>query len=240
MTAHGAALARGQASRTLLPGTWRRHRALPGCAARPILALDRALCPRRDTADWPERRVVIAGDILAESLRRLTEHVPPHVVQFPQAPEAAAALNQQRSGLVCCSRPGALRASAPARSAMLVFPLAGRHFVWPSKQRESNGRCGWRCTVAPPLVPVVEWARRAAHDPPPVSARTADSHGQSALLLARDRPDRCRSVGCCRCRAISQAMERARGSVRWRWGLRSAPGASAHPLRAASAESFPP
>ena len=58
-------------------------------AAGPMLALERVLCPS-DLADrYPRRRVVVLGDVLADSLQELPAHAPRRSAQFPQAYEAA-------------------------------------------------------------------------------------------------------------------------------------------------------
>jgi hypothetical protein len=57
--------------------------------AGPLIALERVLCPRHLAGKTPPRRLIVAGDLLAASLRRLPDHAPRRSVQFPQVKEAA-------------------------------------------------------------------------------------------------------------------------------------------------------
>ena len=58
-------------------------------AAGPLLALERVLCPRDLENQYPRRRVVVLGDVLARSLLELPDHAPRRSIQFPQTHEAA-------------------------------------------------------------------------------------------------------------------------------------------------------
>jgi hypothetical protein len=58
----------------------------------PLVVLERSLCPRALEDRVPRHQVVIAGDVLAASLRRLPSLVPHRSVEHPHAQETARAL----------------------------------------------------------------------------------------------------------------------------------------------------
>jgi len=70
-----------------------------GTAMGPLIVLQRAVCPNERARTHCRSRLVIAGDPLAESLRRLPRHIPPQSVELPHAPRVAAALAQLSSNL---------------------------------------------------------------------------------------------------------------------------------------------
>ncbi|MEZ5964131.1 MAG: hypothetical protein R3F56_09825 [Planctomycetota bacterium] len=82
----------------------------------PLLGLRAVLLPR-DEQRLPPARIVVAGDVLAASLQRLPAHVPPHPVQFPQAPEAAQRLATLANVLFA---PGMVERSARARGPLVL------------------------------------------------------------------------------------------------------------------------
>ena len=89
--------------------------------AGPILALSRVLCPERQANLAPVHRLVIAGGVLAKSLKLLPDHAPRKSVQFPQVEEAArrfAALSYLFSRDV---------ARLPGSVGELWFPLADQY-----------------------------------------------------------------------------------------------------------------
>jgi len=87
----------------------------------PVLCLERSLCPSNSRAAYPERGVVIIGEILRASLVRLAGTIPGKTVEFPQAPEAAATLARIAPALF---RDGG-RVQAPASPGVMLFALAG-------------------------------------------------------------------------------------------------------------------
>jgi len=82
----------------------------------PLLGLRPVLRPLDDQS-VPEGRLVIAGDLLAASLRRLPGHVPPAPVQFPQAPEAAQRLAELAASLFAA---GSIERPARARGPLVL------------------------------------------------------------------------------------------------------------------------
>ena len=117
----------------------------------PLFTLERVLCPRAREREFPEHWLAVAGDVLADSLRRLPGHVPAHSVQFPQAPEAAATL---AAGAATLFPPGELSRPAGAVGE-LVFPLA-QEFRLQVEQRADDSV--WLCLRrGASEVPVVEW-----------------------------------------------------------------------------------
>ncbi|MCA8955763.1 MAG: hypothetical protein KDC87_06805, partial [Planctomycetes bacterium] len=58
-------------------------------SAGPVIGLERVLCPQGDRDRVPTRRLVVLGDVLADSLKLLPAHAPRKSVQFPQVAEAA-------------------------------------------------------------------------------------------------------------------------------------------------------
>jgi hypothetical protein len=55
----------------------------------PMVVLERILCPGPLRSRYTKLRLVIVGDVLAASLRRLPKHAPRRSVQFPQVRQAA-------------------------------------------------------------------------------------------------------------------------------------------------------
>jgi hypothetical protein len=117
----------------------------------PVLGL-RAILHPRDGVEHPRSRVVVAGDVLASSLRRLPAHVPREPVQFPQAPEAAQRLAGLAGELFAKGRiERPVHAKGP-----LVLPLPHE---W--QLRAARGLTSGFLTLglyrADSTVPVVEW-----------------------------------------------------------------------------------
>src|SRR5690606_11002116 len=106
--------ARAPADPLLVLGDGRAvYRAVP---IGPLLALRAVLRPR-DDARFPATRFVLAADVIAESLRRPPSHVPPHPVQFPQAPEAARRLAELAGVLFT---PGRIERTARAKGPLVL------------------------------------------------------------------------------------------------------------------------
>ncbi len=58
----------------------------------PMVVLERVLCPRPLRDRYTKARLVVVGDVLAASLRRLPRHAPRKSAQFPQVRKAADTL----------------------------------------------------------------------------------------------------------------------------------------------------
>lgn len=117
----------------------------------PLIILHRALCPRREAGAFPSSWLAIAGDVLAASLRRLPDHIPPQSIEFPQAPRAAANLAQSAAALF---PPGRLERPRGAVGA-LVFPLVSDFRLTVEEQRDGPIWVGLYRGGAE--IPVVEW-----------------------------------------------------------------------------------
>lgn len=137
-----------QASGYLVLGDGRAfYRAVPWG---PLLGLRSVLRPGGDER-FPASRVVVAGDALAASLRRLPAHVPPQPVQFPQAPEAACRLAELAGTLFA----GEVERPAHARGPLVLalpqeWRLSFDRGVLPGTLTLGLGRAGGD-------VPAVEW-----------------------------------------------------------------------------------
>lgn len=117
----------------------------------PLLTMERVLCPAVRRKKTPRHWLAVSGDVLAHSLRRLPDHVPPQSVQFPQAPQAAAALAQAADVLF---PEGALPRPRGAVGE-LVFPLAGDFRL---ELEERPDESIWMCLRRGASdLPVVEW-----------------------------------------------------------------------------------
>ncbi|MDP6930884.1 MAG: hypothetical protein QF412_14390 [Planctomycetota bacterium] len=92
------------------------YRALP---LGPLVMLERVLCSHDSQADYPEYRMVVCGDILADSLMKLERLVPRRMVQFPQAREIA--MEMGRLAPILFRRGAILR--PPGSVGELAFPL---------------------------------------------------------------------------------------------------------------------
>lgn len=117
----------------------------------PLLGLRAVLRPREDDR-YPEARIVLAGDVLAASLRQLPQRVPPHPVQFPQAPEAAQRLAELAGVLFA---PGITERSARAQGPLvLALPHEWRLRV---EVGAGDGLLSLGLYRADSAVPAVEW-----------------------------------------------------------------------------------
>ena len=117
----------------------------------PILGLRAVLRPRDDVR-FPAARFVLAGDVLAESLRRLPAHVPRKPVQFPQAPEAAQNLADLAAVLFA---PATIERNARTRGPLvLALPQEWRLHV---ELGAATGLLTLGLYRADTAVPAVEW-----------------------------------------------------------------------------------
>lgn len=117
----------------------------------PLLGLRAVLRPRDDPR-FPDSRIVVVGDILAASLRRLPGHVPPTPVQFPQAPEAAQRLADAADSLFAA---GTIARTAQATGPLvLALPQEWRLRLELGVQR---GRLTIGLGRADSVTPAVEW-----------------------------------------------------------------------------------
>jgi hypothetical protein len=117
----------------------------------PLLGL-RAILRPRDDARFPAARFVLAGDVLAASLRRLPAHVPPHPVQFPQAPEAAQRLADMAG--VLFARGDIARAAHGKGPLVLALPQEWRLHV---ELGAARGFFTLGLARADATIPAVEW-----------------------------------------------------------------------------------
>lgn len=117
----------------------------------PLLGLRAVLRPRDDPR-FPASRFVIAGDVLADSLRRLPPTVPRNPVQFPQAPEAAEKLAELAPSLF----PGkTIERAARARGPLVLALVDGwRLHV---EVGAASGQLSFGLFRGDAVVPAVEW-----------------------------------------------------------------------------------
>ena len=117
----------------------------------PIVALERVLCPRERAGDYPERQVVVAGDILAASLRHLPKLVPHRTADFPEAQQICRTL-ASISGRVFAR--GVSRRTSAAIGPVLV-PLADGFSL--SLEVRGTGPVVIGLKHGSEPVPLVEW-----------------------------------------------------------------------------------